>query len=235
LSFGIQSFDREKLRLLERDHEKDVAIENLKSATKVGFEKISIDFIYDVCCDTKELLQNDLRYAVDLGVGHLSAYSLTIEEGSRFAGVAELKKGDEELERWFIEEIEKNGFAQYEISNFGKTHRSLHNLGYWSGEEYIGIGAGAVGYREKRRIYPHTNLENYIENPTEQSIEILNSEELREEAIFLGLRSDRGVDVKILDDVKVKDLEDLGLIERRGGRIFSKDYMLADGIALKLF
>ena len=147
ISFGVQSFNDEKLKFLNRNHSPSQAINAIQNAKKAGFENINLDLIYSTALDTKELLSQDLKIAFSLPITHISAYSLTIEENTKWEGDFSKRKYDEELEIWFIEKI-KEKFTQYEISNFGKPCE--HNLGYWRGDEYIGIGAGAVGFRKWR-------------------------------------------------------------------------------------
>ena len=145
--------------------------------------------------DSKELLLNDLKSAFSLPITHISAYSLTIEKGTKFEGDFSKRKEDEDLEIFFIEKI-KEKFPQYEISNFGKP--SLHNLGYWEGNEYDGIGAGAVGFRKvpssefqipskNFRYYSQENVYEYLKDPIQYNYEYLTPEEIKKEKVFLHL------------------------------------------------
>lgn len=234
VSFGVQSFNDKKLKLLNRAHNSSQAKEAIINAHKVGFKNISLDLIYAFLGDTKDLLKNDLNIAFSLPINHLSAYALTIEEGTVFEKKPHLSNEKLSLSRWFFKEIEKNGFKQYEISNFG-SYQSRHNKGYWRLEEYIGVGAGAVGMKNETRYYPHKNIEEYIKNPLYKENESLNSENIIFEKIFLGFRSNIGVKTKILNNNQLKKamlLVDEKKIELINDTFYNKDFLLADEIAL---
>ena len=230
ISFGVQSFNDEKLKFLGRNHTKNTALISIENAKKV-FDNVNLDLIYSTKLDTKELLKKDLIIALSLGITHISAYSLTIEKGTEFYKTPEVRKDDEELEVWFINEIKKHYF-QYEISNFGEICK--HNLGYWQLNNYIGIGAGAVGFRENKRFYTYKSVEEYIKNPTFKKIENLTNFDLLEEKVLLGLRSIVGIDENILDKnqkQKAFNLVDDKLIYKNN-RFYSKDFLLADALSL---
>ena len=236
ISFGVQSFNDEKLKILGRAHNTAHALEAIKNAQKIGFKRLSLDLIYGVAGDTKELLHTDIEHAFSLPIDHLSLYSLTIEEHTAFEKTPELAREELEMTKWLFEEIESRGFLQYEISNFGKT-RSLHNLGYWEGKDYIGLGAGAVGFLTNTRFYPSTNIEHYIENPLEITEESLTPDALLGEKLFLGFRSCVGVDEKNLTPTQKKEADLLtleGILEHYNGRFFNPNFLLADEIALRV-
>ncbi len=231
VSFGVQSFDNAKLKTLQREHDGEIAKKNLYEAKKIGSLKTSLDLIYGVVGDNRALLKRDIELALSLEVGHLSAYSLVVDE--KF-GLESKRLKDENLEIWFIEHIKESGFFQYEVSNFSKNHKSLHNLGYWRGERYIGVGACAIGFDGEKRYQNSKNLEKYIKNPFDCKYEILSKDEILFERIFLGLRSEVGVDVDIVKKRYLDDLVEANLIEIKDGKIYSKNYMLSDEIALKI-
>ena len=235
ISFGVQSFNEEKLKFLNRNHSSSQALKAIRNAKKAGFENINLDLIYSTAVDSKKLLENDLKTAFSLPITHISAYSLTIEENTKWEGDYSKRKYDEELEIWFIEKI-KEKFFQYEISNFGKP--CIHNLGYWDGIEYTGIGAGAVGFKKWRmengeliienernkpdrlknnevknkqcryfRYYTKQNVYEYIKNPSKYEYEHLSNKDIKKEKVFLGLRSIVGFDENILNEKERKKLE----------------------------
>jgi oxygen-independent coproporphyrinogen-3 oxidase len=115
ISFGVQSFDNEKLKFLGRNHSSKSALLSIENAKKV-FDNVNLDLIYATILDNKTLLQNDLDIAVNLGISHISAYSLTIEKNTEFYKTPDKRKEDEELEVWFIEEIKKH-FTQLIFPN----------------------------------------------------------------------------------------------------------------------
>jgi len=233
ISFGVQSFDENKLKFLNRNHSHKQAIKAIENAKKAGFDNINLDLIYSTAVDNKKLLQNDLKIAFSLPINHISAYSLTIEKGTAFEGKNEKRKYDEELEIWFIEKI-KEKFNQYEISNFGKP--CLHNLGYWAGCEYAGLGAGAVGFNKTQnfRYYTLNDVYKYIQNPTDYSIEKLSDEDVKKEKVFLGLRSIAGFEKNILNETEKKKVEiliDEGKLYKKDSKIYANDFLLADAIS----
>ncbi|MDT8339649.1 MAG: radical SAM family heme chaperone HemW [Sulfurimonas sp.] len=234
ISFGVQSFDDAKLKLLNRAHSSVQAKEAVLNAKKAGFENISLDLIYATLGDTKELLENDLETAFSLPINHLSAYALTIEEGTPFEKKPQMSKERLKLTSWFFKKITDFGFEQYEISNFG-LYKSTHNLGYWNYKDYIGLGSGAVGKLGMQRYYPTTDIEEYIKNPLDIKTEQLESEDKKTEQIFLGFRSSVGVAQNILNKEELKRAELLVQESKliiKDDTFYNKEYLLADEIAL---
>ncbi|MDX1808078.1 MAG: radical SAM family heme chaperone HemW [Sulfurospirillaceae bacterium] len=234
ISFGVQSFDEKKLKFLGRSHNKNSAIKAVKNAEKVGFKNISIDLIYGTMLDEKTLLSNDLDIAFSLPINHLSAYSLTIEEGTPFFKTPKVAIDSIDLAKFFTQEIIRRGFPQYEISNFG-NYKSIHNFGYWEHDDYIGIGAGAVGFLKDKRFYTDKKIEDYINNPKCTSIEHLSSEDIHIEKILLGLRSEAGVDMNEFYKSEIKNVNILlsnDKLKSKDGKIFNNDYFLSDELAL---
>lgn len=236
VSFGVQSFDPQKLKALNRTHTEKQARENISVAYKLGFEHMSLDLIYNYKGDSEALLARDIDEAFALSIDHISAYELTIEGGTEFSKTPEYKQENDSLAFFVSREIKKRGFEQYEISNFG-SHQSTHNKGYWKLKDYIGAGAGAVGFLKDTRYYPTTSIEQYIANPLDISNEKLSNEELLTEKIFLGLRSNIGVakdiltkDMLIKGDILIKENK----LIQVDNRYFNPNYFIADEIALFL-
>lgn len=229
VSFGVQSFNQSKLSFLGRSHSPKDAIKAVEAAAKAGFENISIDLIYNCAVDTKALLKEDIAIASTLPINHISAYALTIEPNTPFAN--EPSKTSQQEFGFFVKELIP--FKQYEVSNFG-SYASRHNKGYWQLKNYLGIGAGAVGFWQNFRYYPPTNLQSYIKNPLQREIEHLSQEDLRTEKIFLGLRSCIGVDKTLLDRQKVAILLQENKIDEDSQKIYNKNYFIADEMALFL-
>jgi len=234
ISFGVQSFNNDKLKLLNRAHNATQAKEAILNAEKVGFKNISLDLIYATLGDTKELLENDLNTAFSLPINHLSAYALTIEEGTPFESKPQMSKETLKLTSWLFKKIGNAGFEQYEISNFG-SYRSVHNLGYWEYKDYIGLGSGAVGKLAQERYYPTQSIEEYIKNPLNIKTEVLSAEDKKIEQIFLGLRSCVGVSKTILnmDELKKANLlVDEKKLIFQNDTFYNTDYLLSDEIVL---
>lgn len=236
VSFGVQSFDASKLKMLNRNHSPSQAQEAIESAHLVGYKHISLDLIYNCQGDDKKLLRHDIQTALSTAVDHISAYELTIENGTRFASTPEVRQENNELAFFVADEIQKGGLKQYEISSFGR-YQSSHNRGYWKLSNYIGAGAGAVGFLGDTRYYPVTDIEQYIANPLNITKEPLTQDELLTERIFLGLRSNVGIQKSILPK-SMREKAELLVSEKKltedEDNFYNIDYFLADEVALFL-
>ena len=237
VSFGVQSFNNDKLKFLGRAHNSNSAIKAIQNAKKIGFKGINCDIIYGVQNDTMDSLKKDFDTAFSLPITHLSAYSLTIEEGTKFFDRSSVKIDDEELSYEIFDYINKNGFHQYEISNFAKNKESesKHNYGYWQHKEYLGVGAGAVGYINQERHYPLKSLEEYIQNPLFFDVEKIDLDDVKTEKILLGFRSLNGVEISLFNEEELKKIDDLIQYDKvyiEENRVFNKNFLLSDELAL---
>lgn len=237
VSFGVQSFDNDKLKFLGRAHNANSAIKAIQNAKSIGFKGINCDIIYGVQNDTMESLKKDFDTAFSLPITHLSAYSLTIEEGTKFFDRSSVKIDDEELSYEIFDYINKQGFHQYEISNFAKNKvsESKHNYGYWQHKEYLGVGAGAVGYVNQERHYPSKSIEEYIQNPLFFDVEKINLDDVKTEKILLGFRSLNGVEMSLFNEEEMKKIDDLIQYDKvyiEKNRVFNKNFLLSDELAL---
>jgi oxygen-independent coproporphyrinogen-3 oxidase len=236
ISFGVQSFDDNKLKRLGRAHNTHHAMEAIKNASIIGYEHLSLDLIYGVQGDTKNLLKSDITQAFSLPIDHISLYALTIEEDTAFEKSPEMANEELDLTQWLFDEISARGFEHYEISNFGQ-YQSHHNLGYWEHKPYIGLGAGAVGFLESTRLYPSTDIEAYINEPLTIKEEVLTNSEILNEKLFLGFRSCVGVDKMLLSTAQLAQAQvllDGGLLEYKNGRYINPNFLLADEITLRI-
>lgn len=234
VSFGVQSFNADKLKALNRAHNPQQAKDAIHLASRLGYQHISLDLIYNYQGDTKALLLHDINQAFSLPIDHISAYELTIEEGTAFAKTPQVRQENETLAFFVAEAIERRGFKSYEISNFG-TYQSKHNNGYWELKDYIGAGAGAVGFLKERRFYPQTGIENYITDPLKIREEPLSDEELLTEKIFLGLRSNIGIEKSLLSPkmtVKASILCEKKKLYADNSRYYNNNFFLSDELAL---
>lgn len=210
LSVGVQSFSDDLLKSINRRHLSADALKGIRMAAEAGFETISADLIIGLPGQTEKQLMNDLEYVVDLPVNHLSLYLLSIEPGTVFevwAGKGKLAVPDDES---FVRQfklltsfLKKNGFDQYEISNFSKNgHYSRHNTAYWQQKSYVGFGAAAHSYDGVSRQWNIAHIKRYIEavsgGTTYFEKEELSLSEQYNEYIMTGLRTRWGVDRAIL-------------------------------------
>jgi oxygen-independent coproporphyrinogen-3 oxidase len=234
VSFGVQSFDQEKLNALNRAHSPQQAKVAILTAKEIGFKNLSLDLIYNYQGDTKALLKSDIEQAFKLPINHISAYELTIESGTKFASTPKVRQEDDELAFFVAREITKRGFQHYEISNFG-TYQSEHNKGYWELKDYMGVGAGAVGFLKDTRYYPTTDIDLFIKEPLLIKEEPLTTDELLTEKLFLGLRSNIGVHEDVLDDAMKKRADFLVEKEKlfKDGDFYKNaNYFIADELVL---
>ena len=237
VSFGVQSFNSEKLKFLGRAHSANSAINAIQNANSIGFKGINCDIIYGVQNDTLESMKIDFDTAFSLPITHLSAYSLTIEEGTKFFDRSSVKIDDEELSYEIFDYINNKGFHQYEISNFAKNKESesKHNYGYWQHKEYLGVGAGAVGYINQQRQYPSKSIEEYIGNPLFFDVEKIDLNDIKTEKILLGFRSLNGVEISLFNEGEMKKIDDLIEYDKvyiKENRVFNKNFLLSDELAL---
>ena len=215
LSLGAQTFQEDLLRRLGRLHNVDQIDAVVSSARAAEFANVSLDLIYGIPGQTLEQVKADIARLILLRPEHVSAYGLTVEKGTPF--YVEYRKGqltlpDEELVMAMMKEVDRGlrqaGFERYEISNFSRPGREArHNLVYWEGGDYIGVGAGAHSFvaeyegelRLKGNRWANFALpEKYIQHCTafghaESWKEDLFPPDLMFEYFFLGLRKIRGV------------------------------------------
>lgn len=206
LSFGLQASQNEILKYLGRIHTYDDFLESYNCAKKIGFKNINIDLIFGVPSLTLKEWKETLEKIIDLNPTHISAYSLILEEGTKFYEMFEKEKFEvvsEDLDLSMYhqakEMLKHNGYNQYEISNFAKNgYECKHNIIYWECKEYLGVGLGAHSYMNGCRYNNEIKMENYLnkikkyELPTD-NLQILSKEDKIEEKIFMGLRMNKGL------------------------------------------
>lgn len=170
LSMGLQSADEKELHLLGRAHAPEDAADAVKAAQAAGFANISLDIMLGLPGGNPQKLKRSIDFAAGLGVQHISAYILKVEPGTPFATAAlTLPDEDETADQYLfcVEELARQGFVQYEISNFARPgFESRHNLTYWRGGEYAGIGPGAHSFQGGRRFYYSRDLQGFLAGGT---------------------------------------------------------------------
>jgi oxygen-independent coproporphyrinogen III oxidase len=223
ISLGAQSFQPHLLQMLERNATPDTvraAFANLRDA---GFDNLSLDLIYGIPGQTTDDLADDLAQALALGPEHISAYELEAKPGTRFtiAHGVELARQADAMEDYFervVETLTAAGYRWYETANFCRgDRRAEHNLGYWLGHDYLGVGVGAVSTlgNERRRNTP--KLARYLAGDYARELELLDDETRARERVMLGLRLDEPLSLAglrhALDPAGLARVEQLGLAE----------------------
>lgn len=215
LSVGVQSLDTERLKFLGRLHDSRGGLRALEDAVASGIERVSGDLIYGVHGQTADEARTEVATVAQTGVTHISAYNLTIEQGTRFGELARkgrlpMAEDSAMVESFFAvdETLGSFGMRHYEISNYAKPRdESRHNLGYWQGNQYVGLGCAAVGafqreqavVRYRNPTTPSKYLRQWSENaeiPADQDIEELDGETRLRERIMLGLRLESGFNIE---------------------------------------
>ncbi len=209
LSIGIQSLNNKVLAGLGRMHTAEVAFEALERAKKF-YNNISCDLMLGVPYQQEKDIINDINILADYAT-HFSAYLLKCEQGTpmdawiregRFAGAMADEEQSADYYLLATEQLESQGFARYETSNFAKAgYQSVHNLKYWQGKEYLGIGAGAHSYTQGGRYCIEADIKKYMEQVEAGCdprilLEELDKQALIKERIMLSLRLVQGLDIK---------------------------------------
>ncbi|WP_391116115.1 radical SAM family heme chaperone HemW [Psychrobacillus sp. L3] len=222
LSMGVQTFDQELLKVIGRTHSNEHVYTVIENAKKIGFPSISMDLMYGLPNQTMEQWKHSLKEVFRLKVPHISAYSLIVEPKTIFYNLmskGKLSLPGEDLEAemygYLLDEMQKQGYLQYEISNFSfEGKESRHNSLYWDNDEYIGLGAGAHGYVNNSRYSNHGPLKKYMqtldsnEKPIMLQKKVTNVEKMEEE-MFLGLRKNAGVSLEKFKIRFGKSLQDI--------------------------
>ncbi len=232
LSIGMQSLDDGRLRFLGRLHDSSGALAALRDAL-AEVPRVSGDLMFGMPGQKKDDLAREIETVLETGVRHVSAYALTIEPGTQFGALH--KKGkleiapEDDFADCFLraEEIfAAHGLTHYEVSNYASSgEEARHNLHYWRGGDYLGLGAGAVGClsngRDARRYKNDPRPERYVAAGGEVFEETLEPEDRVREAFMLGLRTARGVDLR--------DLRERAGLDPLAGRERALDKRLARG------
>jgi oxygen-independent coproporphyrinogen III oxidase len=265
LSIGAQSLSIGTLKKIGRMHSPEHILMSVEYARSVGFHNINLDLIYGIEGQTTSDLRSDLQSILALEPEHISAYGLTIEKGTPF--FLKYKKGhmtlpSEEIILEMMETISntlcREGFIHYEISNYAKSgKKARHNLAYWDGEDYLGIGAGAHSFVETNSQAIHRSAlrwsnfalpAKYIKEACAHGSassweDKLDREKLMFEYFFLGLRKLEGVSQKKFEElfgkkpselygITLNILKEQSLIDIDGDnlRLSKKGFFIADSV-----
>lgn len=249
LSIGMQSAVESEMKLLGRTHSQEDVINTVNQAKRSGIDNISLDLIIGVPTQTKKSLKYSMDFCKSLGVKHISAYILKIEEGTKFYTIKDslnMPSDDEQAEMYMYvsEYLESIGYSQYEISNYSlEGFESKHNTKYWRCEEYIGIGPSAHSFYNGERFYYNRSFEEFYNDKT--NFDCIGGTE--EEFIMLNLRLKRGLIFKEYEEKynkkfpeeiikKAKTLEKAGLltVDKEKVSLNRKGYLVSNAIICEL-
>jgi len=258
--FGVQSFNPRLLKLLDRRHRPHDSQRAVYHANGLGFENFGIDLIYGLPGQNSDLLAIDLDQLIDLDPPHISFYQLTVEAETPLArklAAGALRLPDQELVhamyRAGVQQMEEAGYRRYEVSSFARPgFECRHNLGYWEGDEYLGLGPSAHSFMDGMRFSNRDDLGIYLDElqagRLPSVIDESGLEERMTEAIMLGLRTSQGISrrrftqrfgVRLeerLDRRQYRMLVESGhLLPERGSlRLSDEGFCLADEITRRL-
>lgn len=214
LSIGIQSFSDRHLKWMNRAHDSQEAIRSVRKAQAEGFSNITIDLIYGIPVMSDNEWKHNLEQAFDLEVSHISAYCLTVEKGTALdhfvkTGIAQAVNDEQATGQFLLmqEEMKRNSFIAYEISNYGKkNYFSRHNTSYWMGEWYLGVGPSAHSFNGMSRQWNISNNKKYIDAITGKNsfaeIETLTTINHYNEYIMTSLRTIFGLNKQKLMSIE---------------------------------
>lgn len=255
LSIGAQSFDAALLQSLGRIHTPAQAEDAVRMAREAGFANVSLDLMYALPGQTMESWAATLDRALSLPVAHLSAYSLIVEDGTEMArrvhsGEAAIPDDDavNEMQRYAVSRLAAAGLMRYEISNFARPgFESRHNLTYWEGGEYLGLGSAAHSLMNNCRFANPPELERYLAGERMLDRAERSVFDRQEEMLMLSTRTVRGLDLnrwraefgESLEETRIRAirrLENYGLIEISGGflRLTPAGLELQNSVVLEL-
>lgn len=231
VSVGVESFDSDNLKFLNRKHDKKMIINNIKLLKKYGFN-ISVDLIYALPTESFSTFKSDINSVLKLDVNHISTYSLIIEENTVLYK-NNIKNIDEETDykmyEYICKKLKDHGYNHYEVSNFARDgYESIHNLTYWNNNEYYGFGLGASGYVNGVRYENTRSLNKYINHEYRLNEYIVSKKEDMENELMLGLRKLTGINIyqfyekykeNIQDVFDLKDAVKEGLLKLEGNNL----------------
>jgi len=261
-SMGVQSFNPDLLRFMNRAHNRQEALKSLELLSKSGFQTFTVDLIYGNPGQSLEELEKDIRELLNFNPLHVSAYSLTIESGTRLGKQVELGRlappEDDKVADHFKllnELLCDAGIHRYEVSNYSKPgHEAVHNSNYWKHRNYLGMGPGAhsfwwEGNNDATRWNNKADLRKYLSDDREgleEEKDTLSLEQLAEERIMMGLRTREGIRKNEMKDRYNYEFNDrqLNYLEKRESEakvqvddsitLTDKGIAIADAIILDL-
>lgn len=241
VSLGIQSLNDRYLKYLGRCHDARRAVGAFQNLRQAGFQNINLDLMYSFPGQSDCEIKEDVCALTGLGSEHLSLYTLTIEENSRFYTRQVKLDSDENRARQYelvVSFLNSTEFKQYEISNFAKSGKeSKHNLNYWQGGDYIGLGVGAHSHQAGIRFWNVSRMNDYMLRIKDNQTPMGGQEKLSPrqrfmEILLLGLRMNRGMNVSKVKDrlsysLNFETEEKIRELVRGGFLCWDNDYLKA--------
>lgn len=230
LSIGVESFNKEKLKFMERFSDFEDVRNKIEMIRNKGINNINVDLMYAIPGETLKDLKKDLNLILKLKPDHISTYSLILEEYTKLT-VNNIQPIDEELElemfNYIRKKLKSKKYIHYEVSNFAlKNNESKHNLKYWNNQEYYGFGLGAHGYVDGIRYENTKNFNKYIEYNFVSKQDFVGIKEKQENEIMLGLRKIKGISLQEFFDKYEVNMQDVFPIKPL---IKNKDLIYKDG------
>lgn len=232
LSIGIESFNEDNLKFMERNHTFLEAQENIKLCRSKGFDNINVDLIYGIPGESLKDLKKDLELILKLEPEHISTYSLIFEDNTKLS-LKKMNPIPEELDASMYEmicdKLDSKNYIHYEVSNFCKKGKmSKHNWHYWSNLEYYGFGLGASGYVHGERYTNTRSLTKYLKGEFVLEAEILSKEDMMYNEVMLGLRKMEGINLKDFFrkyEVNLQEVFDLKEVLREEELLVDGEYL----------
>jgi oxygen-independent coproporphyrinogen-3 oxidase len=199
ISMGVQSFNNDNLKFMERSANFDDIKNKIRLIRYYGINNINLDLMYGLPGETLDIVKKDVKLFLKLAPEHISTYSLIIEDHTKIkiSGAKNIDEDEEvKMYEYICKKLKQKGYNHYEVSNFAlNDNYSRHNLSYWNNEEYYGFGLGAAGYMNGFRYENTRNLNKYEIGEYRQNESLLSKQEIMEYEVMLGLRKMKGINL----------------------------------------
>lgn len=241
VSVGLQSINDKTLKMLNRPHNLKSHEKAIKILKDVGFTNINSDILIGLVGQTQEELKQTIKYLKNLNLTHISAYGLMVEENTKLFDMINQKQikliGEEQsvkLYNFVCNELKKNGYFRYEISNFSKKgFECKHNQNYWERAEFLGVGLSAYSFLNGTHFENTNDLNEYLDKQyKEKNIEKETTKTKKEEIIMLSLRQEKGLDIKKFN--KMFHLDFLKTYEKQIKKLLENNFIKIKNNHLKI-
>ncbi len=235
LSIGIESFNEDKLKFMERYHTYENAVEVMNLVRSHGFDNVNVDLMYGIPGETLKDLKKDLEMILRLEPDHISTYSLIVEDHTKVGNMGIIpipEELDASMYELICDKLKKEDFVHYEVSNFGKEGKeSRHNLTYWDNNEYYGFGMGASGYIHGVRYENTKTLKDYFAGKWVKSQDILSKDDIMYNELMLGFRKMEGISLRQFYDrygINMQEAFDIREVLREKELLVKDEYIFVN-------